>query len=108
MFHRYRNAHGVSPFSSAFKFRGRGTLFPRARVVSASYRRRVLASSHLAKGERLSQAFARRGDVSGATGKESRRLSAQVTGAGRLLATTHYRSAVTNGDGSHGSAHQTA
>src|SRR5262249_4060333 len=71
------------------------TDFWRACVISARYRRGLLASAHLAEGEGLSQTFARFSGVSGATGKESHRLSAKVTGVGRLLATPNYCRAVT-------------
>src|SRR5437660_10473407 len=53
-------------------------------------RRGLLASSHLAKRTSRSQAIARCGDHSGAVGKESRRLSAQFTGPGKLLASADH------------------
>ena len=64
------------------------TDFRRSRRLSTSDRRSLLASPHLAKGASRSQAFTRRSDVSGAAGKESRRLSAQLSSAGGLLATS--------------------
>ena len=53
-------------------------------------RRRLLAPPDLARHEPRPQAIAGRGDVSGADRKESRRLSAQLAGAGGLLATADY------------------
>ena len=52
--------------------------------------------------ERRPQAIAGCGDISGAAGKESRRLSAQLTGAGGLLATADYCGAIASRDGAHG------
>jgi len=66
---------------------------------STSNWRRLLASPYLAaqwRGERQSQAVARCGDVSGATGKESDRLSAQLTGAGGCSDDTWTSTNITN------------
>src|SRR5882724_3317018 len=79
-----------------------------ARILSASDSGSLLASSHLAERTPQSQTITRCGDVSGAAGKESRRLSAQLKGPGGLLAEADRSRATPSGDGSDGSEHKTA
>src|SRR5439155_25240384 len=68
----------------------------RTHVGSTRYGRTLLASPHPAKRECQPEAVTRCGDVSGAAGKESQRLPAQLTSAGGLMATADYIRAVTS------------
>src|SRR5215217_1601746 len=72
----------------------------RARSVSTSDRRRLLASPHLAQRTARCQTITRRGDVAVEIGKEGHRLPPQVAGAGGLLAKANHHSPVTSRDGS--------
>src|SRR5207249_9781580 len=103
-----RDFAGFLPSRNAGGCFAKNTDVRRTRGLSTSHRGSLLASSALAKRTSRSQAIARCDDKSGATGNESKRLSAQLTGAGGLLATANYGRAVTGRDGSHGTAHQAA
>ena len=82
---------GASGCSSALSGGSKNSDFCRTRVVSASDRRSLLASPHLAKSECRSQAVARCGDVSGADLKRRSKIICathrrwRITGNGRLL-----------------------
>ena len=108
MFHHGRNIASRLSFRSVAKAFATNSDVCGAGHVSARDRRSLLASPYLAQRDFNPQARARCGDDAGAAGKESRRLPAQLSGAGRLLATAADGRTAASGDGSHGPAHEAA
>ena len=82
-----RDFAGFLPSRNAGGCFAKNTDVRRTRGLSTSHRGSLLASPDLAKGTPGSQAITRCGDVSGAIGKQSRRLSAQLASTGGALAT---------------------
>jgi hypothetical protein len=90
MFHHGRNIARLLSCPSVARVSTKNAHVCGARNLPTRNRRCLLALPDLAERERLSQAIARYGDVSGATGKDSFRLLAQITGPGGLLAASDH------------------
>jgi hypothetical protein len=94
MFARDTDITRISPERIAGKVFATNVELCGTRSVSTRDRGHLLASPDLAQRASRFQAFNRRRDVSGATGKESHRLPTQIASAGGLLATANYCRAV--------------